>query len=289
MVKKINYDDHSSIVAALEGQQVLIITMAVTAPREQEGKLIKAAADANVEFVLPNEWGSDPTRTALVNETLLGPGRQKHREMVEEFGKSSWIAYCCGFWYEYSLGGGDKRYGFDMNNRKLTYFDDGTTRITTSTWPQAALGVARLLSLKVLPDDENDKSKTLSSFKNNVCYVNSFLLNQQEMFESVKRVTGTSDSDWTITHENSKERYEEGMKAMKGGDMRGFAQLLYTRYFYPSDAGNFSAKANNELLGLPKEDLDAATKVAIGLAETGALDEATKKDIKAGKHQLQST
>ncbi len=56
-VKKVNYDDQSSLVEALQGQEVLIITMAVMAPEDQEAKLIEAAAAANVPWVLPNEYG----------------------------------------------------------------------------------------------------------------------------------------------------------------------------------------------------------------------------------------
>ncbi|CAF3802094.1 unnamed protein product [Adineta steineri] len=59
-VKKVNYDDPSSLVEALKGQEVLIITMAVTAPKEQQTKLIEAAAAANVPWVLPNEYGAWP-------------------------------------------------------------------------------------------------------------------------------------------------------------------------------------------------------------------------------------
>ncbi|CAF1690831.1 unnamed protein product, partial [Adineta ricciae] len=47
-IKKVNYDDPSSLVEALKGQEVLIITMAVTAPPDQQTKLIEAAAAANV-------------------------------------------------------------------------------------------------------------------------------------------------------------------------------------------------------------------------------------------------
>src|ERR1700761_2547732 len=55
---KVNYDDHSSLVHALQGHDALIITIAVTAQAEQE-KLIRAAADAEVPWILPNEWGFD--------------------------------------------------------------------------------------------------------------------------------------------------------------------------------------------------------------------------------------
>lgn len=57
-VSKINYASQDSIVAALKGQDALIITMSTTAPQEQVKQLIEAAAKAGVKWVIPNEWGS---------------------------------------------------------------------------------------------------------------------------------------------------------------------------------------------------------------------------------------
>lgn len=45
-----------------------MIAMGVTAPLDQENKLIEAAAEANVPWVLPNEWGTDTTDESLSNE-----------------------------------------------------------------------------------------------------------------------------------------------------------------------------------------------------------------------------
>ena len=47
-VKKVDYEDHSSIVDALRGQDALIITMSIFAGDEQQDKLLQAAADADV-------------------------------------------------------------------------------------------------------------------------------------------------------------------------------------------------------------------------------------------------
>jgi hypothetical protein len=76
-------------------------------------------------------------------------------------------------------------------------FDDGNVAINTSTWPQCGRAIANLLSLKELPDEETDWSPTLSQFRNGSIYISSFRLSQGDMFESVKRVTGTTDADWT--------------------------------------------------------------------------------------------
>lgn len=57
-VAKVNYDDQSTLVDALKGQDVLIITMKA-GEREAQGKLIEAAAKAKVSWVMPNEYGPD--------------------------------------------------------------------------------------------------------------------------------------------------------------------------------------------------------------------------------------
>ncbi len=268
-VKKVRYDDYDSLVEALQGQEVLIITMAVTAPSEQQTKLIEAAAAANVPWVLPNEWGPDGTNVQLGRDILLGEKQNKYRAHIEQLGKSSWIGIACSFWYEFSLSSGVETYGFDLKNRTVTFIDDGDTRINTSTWPQCGRGIAGLLGLKVLPDDENDQSPHLAQFRNKFVYVSSFLISQRDMLDSVMRVTGTKLGEWKITHESSKKRYESGMAELQKGNRLGFARLLYTRVFYPDGSGDFetSKGLQNNILGLPKEDIDEYTKVALQMAE----------------------
>ena len=269
-IKHVDYDDPSSIVEALRGQDVLIITMAVTAPQDTEKKLLEAAAAAGVPWVLPNEWGFDAGGDAdLATDTLIREQKKATRAMVEKMGRSWWIALVCGFWYEFSLAGQPERYGFDFKNRKVTLFDEGTAPINTSTWEQCGRAVASLLSLKVLPDDEHDESLCLSKFKNAPVYISSFHVSQRDMLDSVIRVTGTSEKDWQVSHEDSKQRYQDGHNELKQGNMMGFAKLLYTRIFYPDGTGSFQSRVtlHNDGLGLPKEDLDTCTKKAVQMAE----------------------
>lgn len=268
-VAKVDYSDHSSLVKALTGQEVLIITMGVTAPPDQQSKLIAAAAEAKVPWILPNDWGSDSKNEKLVIDIMGANHYEQIHKRIEQSGTSSWIGIACGFWYEFSLKNGPECYGFDLKDHEAIFIDDGETKINTSTWPQCGLAIANLLSLKVLPDDENDKSTHLSQFKNEIVYISSFLMNQKQMLASLKRVTNTTDKDWTIEHQNHKERYESGQKMMKEGNRLGFARLMYTRMFYPNGDGNYEASAGlmNGVLGLPKEDLDEATKRAVELYE----------------------
>ena len=155
-------------------------------------------------------------------------------------------------------------YGFDLANRTVTLFDDGDTKISTTTWPQVGRAVAALLSLPIQPEGQ-DEEHSLAHFRNKLVYVSSFTLSQREMLDSVLRVTGTSIADWTVTKEPSNERYLCGIEDMKKGDRMGFARMMYSRVFYPDGNGDFEKRrgTSNTVLGLPKEDLDEATRVAI--------------------------
>ena len=269
-MRKIDYADPASIVDALKGHDALVITMNTRAPPEYQTKLIEAAAEANVPWVLPNEYGYDILNPGL--EKDIAPIGEKHKEYrahIGKLGKSSWIGVTCGFWYEYSLAFGLPTFGFDFKNRTVTFIDDGNTKINTSTWRQCGRAVANLLALKVQPDDEkSDNSPCLAHYKNQFIYVSSFQISQRDMLDSVMRVTSTTLKDWTIKHEPSPSRYKAGVEAMYKGDFTGFAQMMYSRVFYQDGSGDYetSKGLQNEVLGLPKEDLDEATKVAIEMA-----------------------
>jgi tryptophan synthase beta chain len=240
--------------------------MAPTAPRDTHSKLVQAADKAGIDYVMPNGYGLDIDDIKLGEDTMLGPVAKANRDEIERLGMK-WITVCCGFWYDYSLAGGDARFGFDFDKRSLTIYDDGNVKISTSTLSQVGRAVAKVLSLNELPKDENDKSLTLSTFFNKGVYLKSFVVSQNDMFESVKRVTDTTDADWTITHEDTKQRYKDGLEQVKVGNMAGFGKMLYARGFYPDASNDLTAKTQNELLGLPEESLDESTEIGINLVK----------------------
>jgi hypothetical protein len=277
-VKKVDYDDHANLVSALEDQDVLIITLTGLAPPDTHKRLIDAAIEAGVKYIMPNEWGIDQNNPELAKDTLTGSRILPIRDYIESQskGKSThWVSVCCGFWYEFSLAGTEARYGFDFDKKSLTLFDKGDVGINTTTFPMLGRAVAALLSLKILPDDENDKSVCVSRWNDKSVYISSFFVSQNDMLNSVLRVTGDKKSDWTITHENTRERFARGQKLWAEGQVLGFGILLYTRTFFDDGAGDCRDKLDNELLGLGKGDmhegkeLDEATGWAVEMAAKG--------------------
>ncbi|KAM0810128.1 putative NmrA-like domain-containing protein [Seiridium cardinale] len=262
-VKKVDYGKQETLVEALQGQDALVITLSGHTPEGTEAHLINAAGEAGVGWILPNEWSPDTANEALVNDVSVFKPKGATRQTIADLGKSSYIAVSTGFWYEWSLAI-PPAYGFDLANRTVTFFDEGKTKISTTTWPQLGRAVAALLSLPAQAEGAN-KNGCLEDFKNKVVYVNSFTVSQRDMLDSAIRVTGTQESDWKITHEPSKERYASGIKEIGEGKRIGFAKMMYTRVFYPDGCGDFESSKGtlNDVLGLPKEDIDIATKVAI--------------------------
>jgi len=267
-VAKASNDDHDALVSALRGQDVLLITLSVTAPADTEAKLIRAAAEAGVPWVMPNHWGCDISLEDVVKDVPgFGKVAQAHKDIAAA-GVSSFLSLATGFWYEWSLAI-PPSFGFDFPSKTATFFDDGETPISTSTWPQVGRAVTALLSLPIKPEDGNTE-RCLEHFKNQIVYVNSFTISQRDMFDSVLRVTGDKSEDWTINKEPARERYTSATKALQGGDRMAYVRMMYTRIFFDDGCGNFEARrgVSNEILGLPKEDLDEATARAIERADT---------------------
>ena len=250
-----------------------------------------AAAAGCVKYILPNCycWIIPDSNETLRRESLAGEQALAYCRDIESHsdkdGKGPyWIAPACSFWYVYSLAGGYAQrpmdlFGFDFANRKITFFvhgDDGDNKnrkINVSTAEQCGRAVAALLSLKELPEDETDKeSITVSRWRNKPLAISSFYVSQRDMLDAVHQVLGTTDEDWTMETEDVRERYEKGVADMKKGDptRSGFSRALYARIFFPDagrpEDGYASAEgADNEVLGLPKEDLVEATREAVEL------------------------
>lgn len=170
-----------------------------------------------------------------------------------------------GYWYEYSLSVGGWSFGFDVKNKEVTFYDQGDVKIHTSTWPQIGRAVASLLSLPITFDD--DSVTTLSAFKNKFAFISSFYVNQQEIFDSLLRVTRTAREDWKITHQPSAARFAFGKQMLQNGDRRGFGLALYARTFFPDGAGTHPGSANAQLQIPEEEDLDEYTATAVRMAE----------------------
>ncbi|KAI4115294.1 MAG: hypothetical protein LQ338_007875 [Usnochroma carphineum] len=262
----VNYDDPSSIGSALRGHHFLIISLSVTAPADLHSKIVYAAVEAGVPYIMPNVYGSDIANASLVADEAFVADCVGRCQEVERLG-AKYVAMVCGCWYEWSLALGEPWFGFDILGRRVTFFDEGTTKVCCSTWEQCGRGVVGLVSLPVV--DGGEGGVGLERWANRPFYISSFRVSQRDMLDSLHRVLGTRDRDWEIRFQGTKERREEGGEELKRGVRTGFAKMMYARAFYPDGGGDFEGKVVNGLLGLPEESLDEATRRAVGMVESG--------------------
>lgn len=261
---EVDYNDQDSLVTALRGQDFLVITLAVRAPPDTHGKLVRAAAAAGVPYVMPNFYGSDIRNPKLASEAFGAIIKQQLDEM-ESLGVS-YVSLACGIWYEWSLALGDAWFGFQIKDRRVTFYDDGKTPLNVSTWPLCGRAVAALLSLP-----ENGASPSLSDWKNEPVYIRSFQVSQRDMLDSLHRVLGTTDEDWAIEYEPAAKRAQDGLDEFARGLITGIAKNMYAKLIIRSNAGelDYPKAPANEMLGLPQESLDEATKRAVEMVESG--------------------
>lgn len=262
---QVDYDDQDSLVAALRGQDFLIISLAVRAPPSTHSNLVRAAAAAGVPYVMPSCFGSD-IRDPRLASTAFGAAVKQQLDEMEALGMP-YVSLACSMWYEWSLALGDAWFGFRIRDRKVTFCDDGETPVDVSTWQLCGRAVAALLSLP-----ESGASPSLEDWRNAPVYVRSFRVSQRDMLDSLHRVLGTTDADWEIVCEPGEKRAQEGLDELARGIVTGMAKSMYANFFIRSRAGgtDYSRAPDNEALGLSQqESLDEATKRAVDMVESG--------------------
>ncbi len=105
-------------------------------------------------------------------------------------------------------------------------------------WPPVGRAVAALLRFPIKAEEGKDEA-CLEAFRNKLLYINSFTASQQEMLESIYRVSGTSKSSWHINEEPATDRYASALEAMKAGDRMAFVRMMmYTRVFHSDGCGD---------------------------------------------------
>lgn len=85
-VKKVDYEQPQTIVEALKEQDALVITLSGLVPKDTDSKLINAAGEAGVKWILPNEWAPDTSNEELVKDVFVFQSKRKDYHLR---------SYCC--------------------------------------------------------------------------------------------------------------------------------------------------------------------------------------------------
>ncbi|KAI0151595.1 NAD(P)-binding protein [Xylariaceae sp. FL1272] len=241
-----DYYDETFAFEALQGQDVLILALSYNA-YDAQIPLIKAAAKAGVSYIVPCEFGSDPTHPTLNTEISLMSMKAPFRKLIEDLGVSSWIGVVNNPWVEFSIRLG--LYGIDLKSKTARFFDEGTTKANFATLTRVGESLAAIFAL---PEAD------LAKYKNEWVFFSSFYVSQRDFFESAMRATGTTEKDWTISSVPSDEVIAESKKQQ--GEFAG-AMALFAVVFKDGYGGDYNSKViDYEALGLEPEDLDTLMK-----------------------------
>ncbi|KAI0414455.1 hypothetical protein F5X98DRAFT_349260 [Xylaria grammica] len=246
-----DYDDEEFILRGLDGQDVLILALGFNA-YDAQIPLIKAAAKVGVSYIVPCEFGSDPTHQKLNAEIQMMNVKAQYRKLIEDLGVSSWIGVVNNPWVEFSIRLG--LYGIDLKKRTAAFFDEGNVKANVTTLTRVGETLAALLAL---PEAE------LSKHKNEFVYFSSFYASQRDILASAMRATGTTEKDWTVTSISTDKAIQDAREPV--ADPAARMMLLFALVFKEGYGGDYDSKVvDYEKLGLAGEDLDSVIK---GLAQ----------------------
>ncbi|KAI1425340.1 hypothetical protein F5Y12DRAFT_748097 [Xylaria sp. FL1777] len=241
-----DYSDEDFVLRALKGQEVLILALAFTA-YDAQIPLIKAAAKTGVSYIVPCEFGSDPTHSKLNAEIQLLNVKAPFRKLIEDLGVSSWIGVVNNPWVEFSIRLG--LYGIDLKKKTAAFYDEGNIKSNFTTLKRVGETLAALFTL---PEAE------LSKHKNEFVYCSSFYASQKDFLASAMRATGTTEKDWTITNVSTDKVLQDSRESV---DSRAHMMLLFALMFKEGYGGDYNSKiVDYEKLGLAAEDLDVVMK-----------------------------
>jgi saccharopine dehydrogenase-like NADP-dependent oxidoreductase len=127
-IAKVDYTSPANITAALRGHDFLIITLSVSSPPDLHSRIVNAAAEAGVKYIMPNYYGfALSERTGSFPSDPILSSFEKYindvKEVQEKGHDVKYVAMSCGFWYEFSLGMGEPWFGFDVANRKVSHYN----------------------------------------------------------------------------------------------------------------------------------------------------------------------
>lgn len=255
----VDYSSVENLTTALRGQDALISTLA-SAGVSSQTDLINAAVAAGVKRIIPSEFGSD-TSNARARALPVFKDKVETAELVERLsaqsgGKTTYTFVLNGAFLDWGV---ERSFLVDVKSRKYDFVNGGNTHFTSNPLPFVAKAVVAILQR---PEATTNKTIRLQAAR----------LTQREFLAIVQRVTGTSDSEWTVTESDSQSIEKEAFANLKADPSNALAWTLpMLRLTVHADGfgGDFgeAGERDNELLGLKGLSREEIEKV-IGDAVT---------------------
>ncbi|KAH0565101.1 hypothetical protein GP486_001501 [Trichoglossum hirsutum] len=223
--------------------------MASAAVAEQR-KIIDAAAKAGVKRFLPSEYGTNTANAEILKVSKFSASKADVTEYLKQTNATNpgltWTSVIVGPFFDWNIKSGSL--GFGISSGTATIFDGGDKRFSTTNLATIGRAVASVLAH---PAETANKH----------VYVSSFNTTQNEILSSLEKAT---QKTWTIKQRTTKEAMATGAEKLASGDRSGFYDMVLGITYgdgYGTDfAKDTTDGLSNELLALPKEELDVVIK-----------------------------
>ncbi|RGP73166.1 hypothetical protein FLONG3_6482 [Fusarium longipes] len=238
-----------ALVSAFSGQDAVVNCMTSLAVGDQL-RFVDAAVDAKVRRYVASEYGlnnNNPDARAL-NSVFREKGEVQDYLRSKESTGLEWMAIACGMWIKWSAL--HDFLGMHIKEKRFVFWDDGNGWFSCTTEDNTTLAMVNALSKKW---DET---------KNKVLWLSDFAITQNMLLEAIERVSGET---FTVERVNSAQFIEEKQAAVEAGDAYAIYSLIETGFVTGRFGGHLEKEGEimNEVLGLPKKDLDEVVKAAL--------------------------
>ncbi|EXJ91206.1 hypothetical protein A1O1_04316 [Capronia coronata CBS 617.96] len=240
-----------ALTAALHGQDAVVSAVGVAGIPKQKD-MMDAAEAAGVGLFVLSDFGYGPEHRHLPDFDAIGKPRQDVLSYAKDKaarsnGQFSWSAIAIGNPIDWAL----KKFptlGFDVVNRKATIYDSGTERFTGTTLAGIAQAVVGVL-------------KCHDEVANRHLHVRSVETCQNDLLAAFEEVTGHK---WPVTHDTTDNLLQRGREKRARGESGWVLDLIVAQLLEEgTDRRSIVVaqdKADNDILGMPHEDVPGMVK-----------------------------
>lgn len=200
-----------AVASAIKGLDAMIVTIKGSLT-EVQYKLAQACVQSGVRRFIPADFGSCDSSTKWAQDLVplfkhKTELRSRLMKLAEQNAEFTWTSLVCGHFFDWS----PEFLHVWIKEQKADILDDGETKWSTSTFARIAEATVSIL-LK------------LEATANQVLYVQSFCISQNEVIRSFEKATA---SKWQITKFDSKVYEKEQKAKANSGDLEAVEDLVW--------------------------------------------------------------
>ena len=228
-----------ALAKIFQGQDAVVVTIKGSQIELQE-RLALACVKAGVQRFVPADFGSCDSSTPKAQELVplykhKTDLRNQLTQLAKENERFTWTGLVCGHFFDWD----PKFFHVWVKEKRAAVLDDGEIKASASTLSRIGEATAAVL---LRPE----------ATANQVLFVQSFLVSQNEVVKAYEKATGSS---FKVDKFDSKKFEKEEKAKADGGDVDAIEELVW---LLGTIEGDWTTKPEfaMDTLGLKDEDLD---------------------------------